>query len=65
MPKLKTNSGAAKRFKVTKKKKIKYTKTKRRHILEAKSPKSNRQMRGSSYIHKADVRNVRQLLPYG
>ena len=64
MPKLKTHSGAAKRFKVTKNKKFKYSKAKRRHLLESKSPKKNRQMRSSTYIHDADWKAVSRLLPY-
>lgn len=64
MPKLKTNSGAAKRFKVTKNKKFKYQKSGRRHILEPDSPKTSRQSRTSAYVHEADVGRVKQMLPY-
>ncbi|MBI4412691.1 MAG: 50S ribosomal protein L35 [Deltaproteobacteria bacterium] len=64
MPKLKSNSGAAKRFKATKNKKFKYSKAKRRHLLECKSSKQSRDMRKSTYVHDADWKRVRQLLPY-
>ncbi|MBX7149363.1 50S ribosomal protein L35 [bacterium] len=64
MPKLKTNSGAAKRFKVTKKGKVKFTRTKRRHLLESKSPKKSRQGRKSAYLHKSDEASIKQILPY-
>ncbi len=64
MPKLKTHSGAAKRLKVTKNKKFKFTKANRRHLLESKSPAKSRQNRKSSYIHDANLYQVKQLLPY-
>lgn len=64
MPKLKTNRGAAKRFKVTKNGKVKYYKSNRRHILECKSPKTSRQGRKSSYIADADMKQMKDLLPY-
>ncbi|MDO8520171.1 MAG: 50S ribosomal protein L35 [Deltaproteobacteria bacterium] len=64
MPKMKTNSGAAKRFKVTKNKKFKFRKAKRRHLLVSKSPKTNRQKRKASYVHDADWEKVKQMMPY-
>ncbi len=64
MPKLKTHSGAAKRIKVTKNKKFKYSKARRRHLLESKSPGKSRSMRKSTYIHPSDVEKVKALLPY-
>lgn len=64
MPKLKTNSGAAKRFKVTKNKKLKYQQAGRRHLLESDSPKTNRQGRNSAYVHDSDKKRMKQLLPY-
>ncbi|MBI2340541.1 MAG: 50S ribosomal protein L35 [Deltaproteobacteria bacterium] len=64
MPKLKTNSGAAKRFKATKNKKFKYSKAKRRHLLEWKSAGKSRHMRKSTYVHDADWHKVRQMMPY-
>ncbi|HBF12234.1 MAG TPA: 50S ribosomal protein L35 [Deltaproteobacteria bacterium] len=64
MPKIKTNRGAAKRLRVTKNKKFKFSKTKRRHILEGKSPKESRQMRAGTYVHKSDEGRMHQLLPY-
>jgi large subunit ribosomal protein L35 len=64
MPKIKTCKGAAKRFKLTKKGKVKFKKAYKSHILEHKSPKMKRQARKNSYIHAADVKNVKQMLPY-
>lgn len=64
MPKIKTNSGAAKRFKVTKKGKVKYTKAQRRHILTGKPAKQKRRMRESSYLSDADAKNIKRIMPY-
>lgn len=64
MPKLKTNRGAAKRFKVTKNGKVKYTKANRRHLLECKNSKKSRKMRASVYVKDCDARNVKTMLPY-
>ncbi|MCB9733543.1 MAG: 50S ribosomal protein L35 [Deltaproteobacteria bacterium] len=65
MPKLKTNRGAAKRFRVTASGKIKLNKAKRRHILTKKTRKMKRQARAGGYVADVDVPNVRRLLPYG
>lgn len=64
MPKLKTNRGAAKRFKKTKSGKFKFQKAFKRHILEHKSPKMKRQASQPGYIHPTNVKEVKQLLPY-
>ncbi len=64
MPKLKTNRGAAKRFKRTGTGEYKRSQSHARHILTKKSPKRKRQLRGTSTIAKADVRMVRRMLPY-
>ena len=65
MPKLKTNRGAAKRFKVTGSGKIKRNNSHRRHILTKKTTKRKREMRHSGLISDADLGPVRKLLPYG
>lgn len=64
MPKLKTHSGAAKRFKVTKNKKFKFAKAGRRHLLEWKSAKQSRAKRQAAVVHDGDWKAVSQLLPY-
>lgn len=64
MPKMKTNRGAAKRFKCTAGG-IKRNQSHRRHILTKKSTKRKRHLRSPSMIHEADVRLVRKMLPYG
>ncbi len=64
MPKLKTNRGAAKRFKKTAKGGFKRTQSHLRHILTKKSTKRKRHLRSSSMIAEADVKAVKQMLPY-
>ncbi len=64
MPKMKTKSGAAKRFKVRAGGSIKRSQAFKRHILTKKTAKRIRQLRGSAEIHAADIRSVRAMLPY-
>jgi large subunit ribosomal protein L35 len=64
MPRLKTNSGAAKRFKVTKSGRVKRAKANASHLLTHKSSKRKRSLRKASMIAKVDQKNVRRLLPY-
>ncbi|NVM23015.1 MAG: 50S ribosomal protein L35 [Desulfobacterales bacterium] len=65
MPKMKTNRGAAKRFKVTGKGKIAYAKSNASHILTKKSPKRKRALRKSDLIDKSNKAMVKRLIPYG
>ena len=62
MPKMKTNRGAAKRFKVKKDGSIRYNKANRRHILTKKSSKRKRQLRAGGVLSSGDAGLVRQLL---
>ncbi len=64
MPKLKTNRGAAKRFKRTASGSFKRTQSHRRHILTKKSAKRKRQLGGPAQIDPVDQRSVRRLLPH-
>lgn len=64
MPKMKTNRGAAKRFKVTKSGKVKYQRAGKRHLLERKSAKRKRQACRPGYVSSAHEHQLRQLLPY-
>ncbi len=64
MPKIKTNRGAAKRFKRTLAGGFKRGQSHRRHILTKKSTKRKRQLRSPSTLHAADVRSARRMLPY-
>ncbi|MCL2077405.1 MAG: 50S ribosomal protein L35 [Oscillospiraceae bacterium] len=63
-PKIKTHSGAKKRFKVTKNGKIKYRRTNRIHRLTQKSTKRKRTSRKANYVDKTNVAEVKALLPY-
>ncbi|HEY7369919.1 MAG TPA: 50S ribosomal protein L35 [Thermoanaerobaculia bacterium] len=62
MPKMKTNRGAAKRFKKTATGKIKRKKAFLRHILTKKASKRKRALRKSEYVHKADEGRIERLL---
>lgn len=62
MPKLKTNSSAAKRFKRTAKGGYKHRSAFRNHILTKKSSKRKRHLRGQRAIHESDRRSIRHML---
>lgn len=64
MPKMKTKSGAAKRFKVRGSGSIKRAAAFKRHILTKKSTKTKRQLRGVTDIHETDIKSVRAMMPY-
>jgi large subunit ribosomal protein L35 len=64
MPKLKTKSGAKKRFKVTATGKIKCQQAGKRHGMIKRTNKFIRQARGMSVISDADAQIVRKFLPY-
>ena len=63
--KLKTLSGAKKRFKMTASGKIKRNATKRRHILTKKTTKLTRGYRQPDYVDETNVAAVKKMLPYG
>lgn len=62
MPKLKTNRGAAKRFRKTSSG-YKHRKANRNHILTKKGTKRKRQLRGYHDVASADVPGLRRMLP--
>ena len=64
MPKMKTKSGAAKRFRALGGGGIKRSHAFLRHILTKKSTKRKRHLRGTTTLHAADVRAVKSMLPY-
>lgn len=64
MPKLKTKSGAKKRFKVTGTGKIKRKKAYKRHILTKKETKQKRRLGHAATVKKVDEGNVKPMLPY-
>ncbi|MDP2940478.1 MAG: 50S ribosomal protein L35 [Candidatus Omnitrophota bacterium] len=65
MPKLKTNKSIAKRFKLTKKKKIKFHHAYKGHILSKKSRARKRRLRKAAIVSTVDLGKIRRLLPYG
>ncbi len=65
MPKLKTNSGAKKRLRITKTGKIIRASSGKRHILEKKSPQRKRRLRGSTVNSEVEKKRVRRMMPYG
>jgi large subunit ribosomal protein L35 len=62
MPKMKTHSGAKKRFKLTAKGKVRGRRAYSTHILEKKSPKRKRRQSRPSWIAKSDEKRVKTLL---
>ena len=62
MPKVKTNSSAKKRFKVTGTGKIVFQKPFKRHILTKKSTKRKRSMRKDGVVADSNMHFVRRLL---
>jgi large subunit ribosomal protein L35 len=62
MPKMKSHSGASKRFKLTGSGKLRRQKANRRHYLEHKPSTLTRRLQGSENVAKADVKKVRKLL---
>lgn len=63
MPKMKSNRGAAKRFKKTASGGFKRNQSHRRHILTKKSTKRKRQLRHPALVADADVGLIRRMLP--
>ncbi len=64
MPKLKTNRGAAKRFKKTASGRFKRSQGYLNHILTKKSTKRKRHLRHAELVDAADQAAVKRMLPY-
>lgn len=64
MPKIKTNRGAAKRFRKTGTGKIRRNKAFTSHILTKKTTKRKRGLRQSTVVAAVDAKNVARLIPY-
>ncbi len=62
MPKMKTNRGAAKRFKKTASG-FKHKRSNKSHILTKMTTKRKRQLRGFNGVAAADVASIKRLLP--
>lgn len=65
MPKLKTNKGAAKRFRLTKSGKVRRGRAGKSHILTKKSRKRKRNLGRISGLNGAGTSLIKRLLPYG
>lgn len=64
MPKMKTNRGAAKRFRKTASGRFKSKQSHLRHILTKKSTKRKRHLRGKKLVHPSDTALIQRMLPY-
>jgi len=62
MPKVKTNSGAKKRFKLSASGKIRRKKAYKSHILTKKETKQKRNLTQMGEVHKTDVPRIKDLL---
>ncbi|MCA6069653.1 MAG: 50S ribosomal protein L35 [Endomicrobium sp.] len=65
MPKMKTHSGAKKRFKVTGTGKVKYKKPGQRHLMTGDSGNQNRKSRKSVIVADTDMKAMKKIMPYG
>ena len=64
MPKLKTHSGAKKRFKLTKTGKVKRAHAYKSHILNKKSTKRKRGLRQGAIADPTNVSAIKRMIPY-
>jgi len=64
MPKIKTNRGAAKRFRKTGTGKVRRNKAFTSHILTKKTTKRKRELRQGTIVAAVDHKNICRLIPY-
>ena len=64
MPKLKTHSGAKKRFNLTKTGKVKRAHAYKSHILNKKTTKRKRGLRQGTYADETNVSAIKRMIPY-
>ena len=64
MPKLKTHSGAKKRFNLTKSGLVKRAHANKRHILTKKTTKRTRHLRATAYADVTNVEAIKKMIPY-
>ena len=62
MPKMKTHQGAAGRFEVRKKGKLRRRRSGHNHILEKKSTRRKRRLNTETFINAADEKRIKRLL---
>jgi len=65
MPKLKSHSGAKKRFKITARGKVRHKRAGARHLLQGMSSSRSRFLRRSATLNNQEARVIKTLLPYG
>ena len=65
MPKLKSKSGAKKRFRLTASGKVRAGQAGKRHGMIKRTNKQIRNQRGTTILSDADARIVKKFLPYG
>jgi large subunit ribosomal protein L35 len=65
MPKLKSKSGAKKRFSFTGTGKLKRNHAGKRHNMRKRTPRMIRATRGTTLVDKADTRHIHKWLPTG
>lgn len=65
MPKMKTKRGAAKRFKLTGRGKVKFKHANLRHCLAHKQKKTKKKLVKPGFLAPCDAKEVRRMLPYG
>ena len=64
MPKMKSHSGAKKRFKLTATGKVKRYSQNKSHILSKKSTKRTRRLRTGTYVSSTQEKTIKGLIPY-
>ncbi|MBQ1283649.1 MAG: 50S ribosomal protein L35 [Acutalibacteraceae bacterium] len=64
MPKIKTHTGAKKRFKLTKSGKVKRAHAFKSHILNKKTTKRKRNLRKQVTADKTNTAQIKRLIPY-
>ena len=65
MPKLKTKSGAKKRFRLTASGKVRANQANKRHGMIKRSNRQLREQRGSTILTSQDAKIVKGFMPYG
>ena len=65
MPKLKTKSGAKKRFKVTAGGKVLYQQSRKRHGMIKRSNEQIRNLRGTRVMSDSETQRIKRWMPYG
>ena len=64
MPKIKTHTGAKKRFKLSKSGKVIRAHANKTHILNKKTTKRTRNLRKTTVADKTNVAQIKRLIPY-